>query len=240
MSEFIEYSFRIVGPKPETIPMVRLATYIGEFARLLGSQDDVHFERIVDKSVGIVALVRAEDVSIVSPRVREASQGNTEADAAVSFKKLNEYLGEDGWTAELPLPNGGQVIVFPGTVKTSKAIRIVNQHTSIQGRLVRIEGGGDLVKVGLDIDGDLSARISVNAAHAKELALLFHQHVRLSGEGRWKRDTDGKWLLDNLNATAFELLEDIPISEAIDRLKEIFPAGSGERVIRAVDELRSA
>jgi hypothetical protein len=240
VSDFLEYAFRIIEAKPETISMARLAIYMAEFARLLGHPDEVHFSRIVDGSVGIIARVLAEDVAVISPRVRDAARGLFDADGMSAFKKLNDYLGEDGWTAELPLPRGGEVIIFPGTKKSSKAIRIVNQHTSVQGRLVRIEGSGDLVKVGLDIDGDLVARIAVNAVHAKELAQLFHQHVRISGDGRWKRDAEGKWLLDNLNATSFEALEDVPLADTLSRLKEILPSGSGESILKAVDGLRSA
>lgn len=220
--------------------MARLASYMAELARLMGSPESVHFKEVLDKSVSIVALAEAEQVAVISPRIREAAQNDNDADAAGPWRKLNEFLAEDGWTAELPLPKGGEVIAFPGKLRMSKAIRIVTQHTSVQGRLVRIEGSGDLVKVGLDIDGDLTARISISATYAKELAQRFHQHVRMSGEGRWRRDTDGRWFLDNLNATAFEPLEDVPLGETLNKLKELLPAGSGEKIIRSVDELRSA
>jgi hypothetical protein len=240
MSDFLEYSFRIVGPKPDTIPMARLACYMAELAKLLGSPEAVHFKEILDQSVSIVAVADADQVALISPRIREAAQNDNDAEASGPWRKLNEFLAEDGWTAELPLPKGGEVIAFPGKLKVSKAIRTVNQHTSVQGRLVRIEGVGDQVKVGLDIDGDLTARISINASYARELAHCFHQHVRLSGEGKWTRDTDGRWFLENLKATAFEPLDDVPLAQTLNRLKEILPSGAGEKIIRAVDELRSA
>lgn len=240
MSKFLEYSFRIVGPKPDTIPMTRLATYMAELAKLMGSPDSVHFKEVLDKSVSIVALADAEQVAVISPRIREAAHNGGDADAAVPWRRLNEFLAEDGWTAELPLPKGGEVIAFPGKMRISRAIRIVNQHTSVQGRLIRIEGSGELVKIGLDIDGYLTAKIAINAAQAKDLAQFFHQYVRLSGEGRWRRGADGHWFLDNLNATAFEPLEDIPLGETLNKLRELLPPGSGEEIIRAVDELRHA
>lgn len=240
MNELLEYPFRIIGPKPDSIAMARLADYMAEFARLLGSQDHVHFDRIIDRSVAIVARVRPEDAGVISPRIRHASKGTENTDAITSVRKLNQYLGEDGWTAELRLPQGGDLIAFPGTVKTSKTIRIVNQPTTVQGRLVRIQGGGDVIKVGLEIDGDLEAHISVKAAHARDLALCFHQHVRLSGDGRWKRDSDGKWLLDNLNATSFELLQDAPLQQTLAELRDILPKGSGEGLVHAIDAMRSA
>lgn len=240
MSEFFEYPFRIIGPKPETIPMSRLATYMAELARLMGSQDAVHFARIEDKSVSIVAVAPMEELPIISPRIRAAARGDSDADGASPWRKINEYLAEDGWVAELPLPKNGEVITFPGKSKAAKVLRSINQPTSVQGRLIRIEGSGEVVRVGLDIDGDLTARISIDAHHAKRLAQFFHHNVRLSGEGRWNRDSRGRWSLDNVAASSFEVLDDTPLGEALMRLREIIPSGSGEKIIRAVDELRRA
>ncbi|WP_149339934.1 hypothetical protein [Neorhizobium sp. P12A] len=240
MNDFLEYSFRIIGPKPETIPMTRLVAYMAELAKLLGAPESVHFKEIRDQSVSIVAFAEAQSVAIISPRVREAAHNDNDADAATPWRKLNEFLAEDGWTAEMPLPKGGEVISFPGASKASKVIRVVNQHTSVQGRLIRIEGAGDRIKIGLEIDGDLTARISIAAAHAKELAALFHQYVRVSGDGRWSRDSSGKWSLDSLLATSFEILEDEPLTETLSKLREILPPESGAKIIAAVEELRRA
>jgi len=240
VSEFFEYPFRILGPKPDTIPMARLALYMAELARLMGSQESVHFSRIEDKSVSIVAQAPIEELPMISPRIRYASMGDISADAASPWRKLNDYLAEDGWTAELPLPKNGEVIKFPGKSKTSAILKSINQPTSVQGRLVRIEGGGDLVRVGLKIDGDLTARISIEAHHAPRLAQYFHRNVRLSGDGRWSRDSGGQWILDNVAASSFDVLDDTPLTEALERLREFIPPGAGEKIIREVDELRRA
>lgn len=240
MSEFFEYPFRIIGPKPDTIPMSRLATYMAELARLMGSQDAVHFSRIEDKSVSIVAFVSAEEVPLISPRIRSAASSDVNADAASPWRKLNEFLAEDGWTAEMPLPKSGEVIAFPGKSKSVAILRAVSQPTSVQGRLIRIEGAGEQVRVGLEIDGDLTAKISIGSQQARDLAKHFHRSVRMSGEGRWRREGDGRWHLEYLAATSFEVLEDATLDEALARLREIVPPGSGEEIVRAVNELRSA
>jgi len=97
------------------------------------------------------------------------------------------------------------------------------------------------VKVGLEIDGDLSAAgISLNATAAIELAHCFHQFVRLSGEGKWSRNTEGKWSLDNLKATAFEVLDDEPLDETLSKLKNLLEPGSAQEIVKNVDELRRA
>lgn len=241
MDDFLEYPFRIIGPKPDTIPMVRLALYMAELAKLMGSPEHVHFKEVLDKSVSIVACADAQQVSVISPRIRDAAHNDNDADASAPWRKINEALAEDGWTAELPLPKGGELISFPGKTKASKAIRSVTQHTAIQGRLVRIEGAGDLVKIGLEIDGGLTAAgISLNTTAAIELAHRFHQFVRLSGEGKWSRNTEGKWTLDNLKATSFEVLDDEPIDETLGKLRELLTPDGAKEVVKNIDELRRA
>ncbi|RSC31550.1 hypothetical protein EGT36_23340 [Agrobacterium sp. FDAARGOS_525] len=220
--------------------MGRLAVYMAELAKLMGASESVHFKEIRDQSVSIVAFAEEQSVAIISPRIREAAQNDNDAEAAAPWRKLNEFLAEDGWTAEMPLPKGGELISFPGATKASKVIRVVNQHTSVQGRLIRIEGTGDKVKIGLEIDGDLNARISIDAVHAISLAKLFHQHVRVSGDGRWRRDTSGKWFLDNLYATSFEVLDEEPLVETLGKLRSLLPPEGGKNIVQAVDELRHA
>lgn len=236
MSDFLEYSFRIIGPKPDTIPMSRLASYMSELARLMGCQDSVHFQRIEDRSVAIVAIAPQSEVPIISPRIRAASHG----EVSTAWKRINEYLAEDGWEAEMRLPRSSEVVVFPGRSRAAKAIRSISQPTTVQGRLVRLEGAGDIVRVGLEIDGDLTARISLDAHNAQKLANYFHHYVRLSGEGRWKRDGDGQWSLDSLSASSFEALTDADLKDVLQRLGQTIAPGKGAEIMKAVDELRRA
>ncbi|MGV1769491.1 hypothetical protein ACQZ6B_04865 [Agrobacterium vitis] len=240
MSEYLEYSFRIVGPKPDTMPMSRLAVYMADLARLMGSAEAVHFERIESKSVAIVAAVRQSAIPLISPRIRAASRGNASADVAAPWRRINSYLAEDGWNAEMTFPRSSEVIFFPGKVRAATVLRSISQHTSVQGRLIRLEGAGEIVRVGLEIDGSLSARISISSKHAKELAGFFHRNVRMAGDGKWKRDEDGRWSLDSLNASSFELLEDDDLKSIIDRVADFIPPGTGKDILTAIDELRSA
>lgn len=240
MSEFLEYSFRIIGPKPDTMPMSRLAIYMGELARLMGCQDSVHFQRIEDQSVSIVMSVPQEEIPLISPRIRAAEKGEGSSDIASPWKRINDYLAEDGWDAEMRLPRSAEIITFPGKVKSAAILRALSQPTSVQGRLIRLEGAGDVVRVGLDIDGGLTARISINASLALQLASFFHRHIRLNGDGRWKRDREGRWALDHLSATSFEPLEDADLKSVLQDLGRSIPPGSGREIMKNVDDLRRA
>jgi hypothetical protein len=240
MSDFLEYSFRIIGPTPATMPMSRLAAYMAELARLMGCQEAVHLDRIEEGSVAIVVVASQSEVPIISPRIRNASTGDSNVDGVASWRKINEYLAEDKWGGEMRLPRSAEVIVFPGKTKAATVLRSFNQATSVQGRLVRLEGAGEIVRVGLDIDGDLTARISIDAKNAQQLAAFFHRSVRLNGEGRWRRDADGRWSLDNLVASSFELLDDDDLKHALQRLGQTIPPGAGNEILKAIKELRSA
>lgn len=220
--------------------MARLAQYMAEYASLLGSTEHVHFDRVQEGSLELHAYAPADYVAVISPRVRAASMGDDTVPGYSPWKKLNDFLAQDGLKAELPLPKGGEVISFPGRTHDSKAIRTVTQATSIQGRLVKLNGGGDVVHVGLEMDSDLPAKISVDVTISHQLAPYWHKFVRLSGDGKWKRDENGRWILDRLHAKSFEPLEDIPLGEVLDRLRQIIPPGSGKDIIDAVDELRRA
>ena len=106
MSDFAAYPFRIPELRPDTLPMARLAAYMADLARLLGSAEAVHFDRLEDGSLVLVPLVRQD----AKPLHRLAC-GLPDAEAA--WKTPNQHLTKDGATGELTLP-GGEIIQFPG------------------------------------------------------------------------------------------------------------------------------
>ena len=60
MKEQREYRFIIDPYSPGTLPMARLAAYMGELARLLGRLDKVHFVRLEEGSTVLVQRVEPE------------------------------------------------------------------------------------------------------------------------------------------------------------------------------------
>lgn len=240
MTDFVDYPLVINGTRPSEMPMARLAKYMAEYASFLGSTEHIHFDRVEEGSLELHAYAPSDYIAIISPRVRSASMGDETAPGYSPWRRLNDLLAQDGLDAELPLPNGGETIRFPGREHDSRAIRTVTQATSIQGRLIKLSGAGDVIHVGLEMDGSLPASITVDVATSHSLSPYWHKFIRLSGDGRWKRDEKGRWMLDRIHAKSFEPLEDIPIGEALDRLRKIITPGTGEAIIKAVDELRRA
>lgn len=234
-----EFEFRIEGYTPDTLPMARLAEYLLGFAQLLGSQNDVHIGGIEEGSVRLVARVEQEALPVVSPRVRSAATGEGGKDARAAYVRLNEMLGKDRTVAALTLP-GSRVIAFPGATPPAKPIGPLRQPTTLQGRLVRLEGNGDLVGVGIEDGSDIAGRIVVKADLARQMAAYFHSHVRLSGNGKWRRNSEGQWDLEQLDVLSFEPLEDEPIGDVLRKAGQMLPEGSAGQAIKAIRDLRRA
>jgi hypothetical protein len=234
-----EYVFRIEGFAPDTLPLARLADYLGDLAQLFGSIEHVHFDRVETGSTKLVAAVDQEARPLVSPRVRAAARGDGPRDARNAWTRLNDQLGRDSTSASLTLP-GGEVITFPGSPPPAKPIGPLRQPTSVQGRLVRLENYGEDVAVGIEEESDLAGRIVVKAAVAPELAALFHRYVRLSGSGRWRRNAEGQWCLEHLDVAIFEPLDDEPVGDVLRRAGGLLSEGSAERAIEIVQDLRRA
>jgi hypothetical protein len=234
-----EYIFRIEGFSPDTLPMARLADYLGDLARLLGSTDHVHFNRLESGSAKLVAAVDQEARPLVNPRVRSAARGEGPRDARAAWAKLNDLLARDGTAATLQMP-GGEVIPFPGSTPPAKPIGPIRQPTTVQGRLVRLEGYGEDVWVGIEEETDLAGRIVVKAAVAPELAAHFHRYVRLSGSGRWRRTSEGQWCLEHLDVSSFEALDDEPVGDVLRRVGGLLTEGAAEHAISVIHDLRRA
>ena len=234
-----QYTFHIAGLTPETLPMARLADYLSDLAQLLGSKEHVHLARIEAGSIRLAVAVDQEVRPLVGPRVRSAAQGEGPKDAQSAWLRLNERLGKDSAKANLELP-GGEVIPFPGATPPSKPIGPLRHETAIQGRLVRLEGYGDDVSVGIEDEAGLAGRIVVRADLARDLGNYFHRYVRLSGRGRWRRNTEGQWCLEHLDVTDFAPLDDKPLDDVLRHAGSLLPEGSAQKAIDLIQELRRA
>ncbi|WP_349368952.1 hypothetical protein [Salinarimonas sp.] len=232
----ITYPLTIEGLTPTALPMRRLAEYIGTYAALLGSTEHVRLEGVFEGSLVIQACAPRDCAREIEPRLVGASTGAGSPDAVRAFRQLNGLLAGDEATARLPL-SGGEIISFPGREGRSEPIE-VRDHVEIQGRLTRLEGGGDPVGVGLEDEGRSAGRVFVPAALASELGRHFQKPMRLAGEGKWRRDETGRWSLEAVTATSFELLEDTPLSEVLARAGRHLSDEDAADLVEAIRDLR--
>ena len=221
MGDRNEYRFLIDAYSPETIPMSRLAEYMANLARLLGRTDRVHFVRLDRGSTVLVQIVETEAEPEVRSRINSLTRGDAPKDAVDAFRALNRCLADDEASGSLR-DGGGEVVRFPGYEQPRPpAFGAFNQASVLDGMLIRVGGRDDAVPVHLQ-DADTVHVCNANRDMAKLMApCLFGPTLRVQGDGRWERDADGQWSMRRFTIKGFRELDDVPLGEAVKRLRGV-------------------
>jgi hypothetical protein len=217
-----EYRFVIDAFSPKTIPMARLAEYMGHLAAMFGERSSVHFERLETGSTVLVSKIEREAVPKVRQRVVSVRRREGPSEGMRAYKAINKLLREDDGIGLLKeRQKGATIIRFPGREEAEETFPTVRQYGSVDGVVVRIGGTDQTVHVTLEIDNEVVAGCFTNRQIAKELAHKLFEPVRLHGRGRWNRDGDGRWTLLDFKIESFDPLVDATLSEALAELRAI-------------------
>ena len=215
-----EYRFVFEAYSPETMPMSRLAGYMTDLAQIFGENEHVRFVRLERGSTVLVQAVEPEAEPKIRNRLHAITNGEPPEDAARAFRSLNERLAADDATGSLMDGDGAKVIRFPGR-EQPRNVNYGPQLDTLDGALIRIGGRDDTVPVHLK-DGDTIHMCNTTHSMARNLApYLYGPVLRVHGDACWERNNDGQWLLRRFNIKKFEELEDVPLSEVVDRLRRI-------------------
>jgi hypothetical protein len=229
-----EYRFRIDVFTPDTIPMARLAEYMGNLARMLGEPRAVHFVKLDAGSTVLVHKVDDAAVPKVVARAKSMRVGRPPADVAQAYRSINKMLRDDAAVGVLQEGSGAEIIRFPGREEEGTRIRGVTHRGSIDGEVIRVGGTQEYVApINLRIEGVTITRVWAKWEIAKELGAHLREPVRLFGRGRWERDDDGDWQLDYFTVENYELLNDEPLSSLLNSLRTM----GGDWGKGALDEL---
>jgi hypothetical protein len=217
-----QYRFKIDVFRVDTIPMVRLAEYMAELAKLLGQPERVHFSHLEDGSAVLVSSIEDQAWPKVTERVRGVHQGNAPKDAIKAYRTLDAMLAKDNAVGVLLRDAEADVIPFPGRTRP-KPMRYgpFRERGSVDGVLIRLGGRDETIPVLLQ-DGEASFSCQTNREVAKRLAPHYlGETLRAHGEGRWVREEDGSWHLLEFYIEDFEVLDDSPLHEVIDKLRAV-------------------
>lgn len=218
--EFVEYVLTIGAYTPDTMPMARLAEYMGDLAKLLGEERSVHFVNVLPGSAQLVHKVEREADPKVRTRVARARAGLGPFEPIKAVRSINRRLKEDNGGGNLQAA-GAEIIQFPGNAELDSISGSVTGAASLDGTVVRVGGTRDWVGVGLmDHDGSQTtclARKSVAKALAHH---LFAQEVRVSGTATWFRIQD-TWQLERFYIRDFTLLDETPLNETVAKLRGV-------------------
>jgi hypothetical protein len=216
------YIFRIDRFTPETIPMIRLAQYMLQWATLLGNPERVHFRELRPGSARLVSCVESEAAPKVRTRLQQLKSDSAPKDLREPYETINRMLASDN--AVGTIKRGSATIVdFPGR-RQPLPVRVgpFNQITELQGQLIRV-GGGDDTAHGLIVDGDGEIRsVSMNREQAKAIsAMLYGPPLRIVGQGRWERTEEAAWNLIDMKLHSWEALSEKSLREGVTALRAI-------------------
>lgn len=214
--------FRLDGFTPAKLPSARLAQYLLDLNALLGSTSKVHFERLRKGSAQIVQWVEPSALPAVRQRAFAVKNNRDKVPELVeAYERLNQRLVEDNSGGKLRIGRE-KILDFPGRhTEERKIIGPVTQSESLDGQLVRIGGVDATVPVHLR-EGETFHYCTANVDTARRLApYLYGQTVRLFGTAYWYRYPQGHWQMDHFRVDNFDPLEDVPLSEAVAKLRSI-------------------
>ncbi len=222
------YQFVMDRWLPKTIPMKRLAQYLDKLSVLFGSPDHVHFDKITKGSAMPKCDVDEVAAADVAHNLQAANDG-TWADGVKARKDINRMLMDDGQVGYLRVYKGPKVMEFPGR-KTPLAQEVsVHEVGEIEGVVIRVGGRDPIVPVHLQGAEGEYFRCNTTRPIAKELArLLFDRQVRVSGKGKWRRNSDGVWNLEEFQIAGFVPLADTPLDEFIKGMRAVPGSGWNE------------
>jgi hypothetical protein len=236
-----EFRFKIDAFTRETIPLERLAEYLGELAVLFGENKAVHFVRLDAGSVVPVIKVEHEAAPKVRERIQAVAWGSGPGEALRAYRNINRKLRDDNAVGTVHEEAGTEIIRFPGREEDGDDAIIVREQGTLDGEVIRVGGKTSLIPVTLQAEEQTLSYCFAKRPIAKELATRLFEPVRLFGVGRWVRDRNGIWNLDNFLIDRFEALSDEPLSSVLVSIGAIergeWSSGSLEelRALRAAD-----
>lgn len=222
-----QYVFHISDSyTPATIPMERLAEYMSALAKLLGESASVHFSDVFHASTALRANVDSPAQPKVYARVAAIRAGDAPADALRAFQTIDEMLRKDNAYGTLTegdgVTEGAVIIPFPGKRRPPEpAFGPFKKEGTLDGEVYRIGGKDETKHVGIR-DGKREYNLVTTEAVALELRHhAFSGQLRFHGTGTWYRHPDGEWELRTFKVKDFDVLDDAPLGEVIDRLRRV-------------------
>lgn len=229
----------IDGYTPNTLPIAKLADYLKNFAALVGTEADIHFEKVGKGSAALVNRVRDDIVMQTRSRIAAAERGEAPPDAIRGLIGLKELYRLDETTGRIK-EDRHRLLEFPKS-KTVQYGTIVEEGT-LEGIVIRIGGKDETAHVTIQ-DGGKTYSCVTNTAKAKELRdylFEYEKPVRFFGRGKWTRTASGDWELIEFKLRDYEPLNNDELLQVLDRMRQIPGSGWGkvDDPLGRLDEIR--
>lgn len=221
MDTHIKYDFDMDNWSPTTLPMSRLCQYLEKLGALFGSKEHVHFDRV--KKGSAVPQILVDECAHESVLGRVGLLGNPAAPKEILTlqRDINAMLRADGCVGTLRLDGGAVLFQFPGRKLPVIEEVVVYEHGELDGELFRIGGKDDSVPVWIRGSEGTVFRCTADKQSARDLAALLFSEVRVIGNGKWRRNADGQWGLDEFEIQSWEVLDVGDIESMIAELRAV-------------------
>lgn len=231
---------------PDSLPMARLAEYMADLAVVLGQRSSVHFVAIESGTTVLVQEVEWEAAPKVRERIRSIRHRDGPPEALRAYESLNRRLAEDNGAARLledadPEESGAasyaRILEFPGRHRLDQPeYGPFNQPGALQGIVIVVGGESDPVPVHLQ-DGPTVHICRARRPLARRLAQhLFTTPLRVTGMGRWFRDSTGLWHMRSFVISDFAELSETPLTQVVDEMRRV--PGEWKKLSNPLRELR--
>lgn len=220
----VEYVFRIDVFQPETLPMARLAEYLAALAKMFGHPDHTHFVGVEKGSAKLRTAVEHVDAPKVESRLNGVRVGEGPKDALAGKQALEDLLLNDNAIGSLTEGDTDRVVLaFVGRNRVKPmTFPPFREDTAIDGQLVAIGGRDSTAHATLQDGAVFHVGVTMRRDLARDLAkLLYGSPIRMHGNGRFERHTDGAWKMTDFRVDRYELLDASPIKEVLQRIREV-------------------
>ena len=241
--EPVEYVFHIDVFTPDTLPMSRLAEYLGELAKLIWHQDHTHFVRVEKGSARLVHKVDVVDAPKVAERLNAVRLGQAPKDALKAQAVLENLLANDNAIGTLiEVQNNRVALPFVGRNRPKPiVIPAFRDQAVLDGKVVSV-GGRDATAHAILQDGEVfHTNIRMRRDMARDLApLLYGPSVRLFGDGRFERSPEGVWKISDFRVERFEVLKDASLDSVLAKVRDLIGPERADTLRAKLDEDRDA
>ena len=204
------YLFRMDCWEPDTLPAKRMAQYLDKLATLLGETNFVHFQRVGKGSHKQFFKVESEATERVYLRLVGGQAVAPDPETAAVRKDLNRMLMEDGGTGYVKAEPGPRIINFPGRKTPMSEEVTIHETGELIGSVVRVGGrskNDKAIPITMLGDGEYYPCRTSKELAKRLAAYLFEGEIRVNGNGKWTRGTDGIWSLQLFDIKDFTQIE---------------------------------
>lgn len=238
MHTLTRHDFCINTLTPYILSMGRLAEYLENLALIYGYKQHIHFMRIRKGSAIAEIAVDNEVTNEVTARLYSIRQLNASRELDKPYKKINQMLQEDNASAVIRDRKGTEILPFPGCKIPLTEELIINEQGSLDGRVIRVGGKDNTVPIWLQNDDREIYKCNTNKAIARELAShLFESTVRVFGDGKWRKNPEFGWELEDFNIQTWEKLNETPLIDILNKLRAV-PGSEWNTMIDPQEEWR--